>query len=229
MAKMKSSLTNMVVVLVGMSLVIAALLAVVNHITEKPIAEKAEKTLAEGIKAVMGTHNLTVSANDTVRQTIDNKEVVFVVHHTVDKSGKPLGAAVESTSMGFGGDLRVLVGFAADGSILGYTILQHSETPGLGAKAGTWFQRGAKGNIIGMNPAQGDLKVRKDGGQVDAITASTITSRAFLRAVNQAYAAYMQKDATTGATTQEEDGTTGATTHHGEEEHHHEKKGQNHE
>jgi electron transport complex protein RnfG len=70
---MKSTLTNMVVVLVGMALVIGALLALVNHITEKPIAEKAGKTLAEGIKTVMGTKDLTVTSNDTVRQTIDNK------------------------------------------------------------------------------------------------------------------------------------------------------------
>ena len=72
---------------------------------------------------------------------------------------------------------------------------------GLGAKAATWFQQGAKGNIIGKNPAT-PLKVSKDGGDVDAITASTITSRAFLKAVNQAYAAYAGASA---------DGHTGAT------------------
>ena len=87
MAKMKSTLTNMVVVLVGMALVIGALLALVNHITEKPIAEKAGKTLAEGIKTVMGTKDLTVTSNDTVRQNIDNKEAVFVVHRAADKGG----------------------------------------------------------------------------------------------------------------------------------------------
>ncbi|MBM6992728.1 MAG: RnfABCDGE type electron transport complex subunit G [Prevotella sp.] len=194
MEKMKSSLTNMVMILVGFALIIAALLAWVNHLTEGPIAAKAEKTLADGIKTVMGAKSLQVTGNDTVRQTIDDKEAVFVVHETADKSGKPLGAAVESTSLGFGGDLKVLVGFAPDGSILGYTILQHSETPGLGAKAQTWFQKGGKGNIIGMNPSQGDLTVSKDGGEVDAITASTITSRAFLNAINQAYTAYVKQN-----------------------------------
>lgn len=223
MAKMKSTLTNMVVVLVGMSLVVGALLAWVNHITEKPISEKAGKTLAEGIKTVMGTPDLTVSANDTVRQDVSGKELVFVVHRATDKDGNALGAAVESSTMGFGGDLKLLVGFSADGTILGYTVLQHAETPGLGAKAGTWFQRDGKGSIIGENPAQGELKVKKDGGQVDAITASTITSRAFLRAVNQAYAAYSHQDATTGATSHEEDATTGATSHdYSNEEHYQE-------
>lgn len=198
MAKMKSSLTNMVVVLVGFSLVIAALLAYVNHITEGPIARKAEATLASGIKAVMGTSALTVTATDTITETIDNKEAVFVVHTTADQSGRALGAAVESTTLGFGGDLKVLVGFNSDGNILGYTVLQHAETPGLGAKAQTWFQRGGKGSIIGLNPALGPLTVSKDGGKVDAITASTITSRAFLKAVNQAYAAYAAQTATKG-------------------------------
>lgn len=193
MAKMKSSLTNMVLVLVGFALVIAALLAYVNHLTEGPIAVKSEKTLADGIKSVMGTSTLSVTASDTLRQNIDGKERVFVVHCTSDRAGKTLGAAVEATTLGFGGDIRVLVGFSSEGTILGYTILQHSETPGLGAKAQTWFQKDGKGSIIGMNPVQGELAVSKDGGRVDAITASTITSRAFLKAVNQAYAAYAQK------------------------------------
>jgi electron transport complex protein RnfG len=106
--------------------------------------------------------------------------------------------------MGFGGELKVLVGFDHDGNILGYTLLEHQETPGLGAKADLWFQKGQKGDIIGKNPADG-LIVKKDGGQIDAITASTITSRAFLLAVTNAYNAYKgnSADATTSATQQQ--------------------------
>lgn len=192
MEKMKSSLTNMVLILVSVALIAGALLAWVNTLTQKPIADKAAQTLAGGIKSVMGVSNLSVVRTDTLKQTIEGKEAVFIIHHTVNASGQPLGVAVESTTLGFGGDLRVLVGFNAEGTILGYTILQHSETPGLGAKAQTWFQHGAKGDVIGMTPAQGDLAVSKDGGKVDAITASTITSRAFLKAINQAYHAYQQ-------------------------------------
>jgi electron transport complex protein RnfG len=110
----------------------------------------------------------------------------------VDKSNQPIGAAVESTTGGFGGDLKVLVGFDKQDKISGYTILQTSETPGLGIKASSWFQKGQKGDIIGKSPAQ-PLSVSKDGGEVNAITASTITSRAFLKAVNQAYQAYKNK------------------------------------
>ena len=201
MKKLESTLVNMVGVLVCVALVMGAILAYVNHITEGPISEQAEKALSDGIKAVMMSDNLTVTANDTISETIDNKECVFIVHKAADASGKELGAAVESTTLGFGGDLKVLVGFSPEGEILGYTLLQHAETPGLGAKADTWFQKDGKASIIGKNPST-PLSVSKDGGDVDAITASTITSRAFLKAVNQAYDVYMNKktDAQTGAT-----------------------------
>ena len=196
MEKLKSSLTNMVLVLVGFALVVGAVLAAVNNLTEGPIKEKAAQTLAAGIKNVMGTEDLQVADPENVSETIDGKAVEFVVHKCTDKQGKELGAAVESTTSGFGGDLKVLVGFDPEGAILGYTILQHSETPGLGAKAGTWFQKDGKGSIIGKSPKDGDLHVSKDdksGNAVDAITASTITSRAFLKAINQAYAVYSKK------------------------------------
>lgn len=192
----------MVLVLVGVALITGGILAYVNHITEAPIKLQAEKTLADGIKAVMGGVQLSVAENDTIKQTIKGKEAVFVIHKTVDSNKQDLGVAVESTTGGFGGDLKVLVGFDKDGNILGYTILQHAETPGLGAKADKWFQKDGKGSIIGKNPNKDNLTVKKDGGDVDAITASTITSRAFLLAVTQAYNAYKSGhiDANTSAT-----------------------------
>ncbi len=190
MKKLESSVQNMVIVLVGVALITGCILAYVNHATEGPIAEQKEKTLADGIKTVMGGGELTVAKTDTVRQNDEKgKEMVFVIYGTEDAQKNYLGAAVESTTGGFGGDLKVLVGFDPKGTILGYTILEHAETPGLGAKADKWFQKDGKGNIIGRNPSEA-LVVKKDGGQIDAITASTITSRAFLKAVNQAYKAY---------------------------------------
>ena len=186
----------MVLVLVGVSLVMGGLLAWVNHVTEGPIALQAEKALALGIKTVMGGEKLTVVATDTIRQDMGGKEAVFVVHKTQDSHQRPLGVAVESTTMGFGGDLKVLVGFDDNGKVLGYTLLQHAETPGLGAKADKWFLEGSKGNIVGKCPGDKPLQVTKDGGEVDAITASTITSRAFLLAVNQAYEAYQSAQKT---------------------------------
>ena len=135
------------------------------------------------------------------------KELTYTIYQIQDAQGHDLGAAVESTTGGFGGDLKVLVGFDPDGKILGYTLLEHAETPGLGAKADKWFQKGEKGDIIGKTPAE-PLTVSKDGGQVDAITASTITSRAFLLAVNQAYNAFKATpavDGESGATKQEKE------------------------
>lgn len=195
MKKLESSITNMVVVLVAVSVITGGILAWVNGITSGPIAEQNEKTLADGIKAVMLADDLKVTANDSVKKEIGGKEFDFVVHKAADGNGKSLGAAVESTVGGFGGDLKVLVGFNVEGKVLGYTILQASETPGLGAKADKWFQKDGKGNVIGRQmDAAKPLTVKKDGGDIDAITASTITSRAFLKAINQAYAVYAEQD-----------------------------------
>ena len=207
MKKLESSLTNMVLVLTGVAVIMGGVLAYVNHLTEGPINEQKAQALADGIKAVMVCDDLLVSKTDTVRQNDSKgKELTYIIYQTQDKQGKDLGAAVESTTGGFGGDLKVLVGFDPDGKILGYTLLEHAETPGLGAKADKWFQKGQKGDIIGKDPAVNKLGVTKGGeGEVDAITASTITSRAFLLAINNAYKAYKVTpvDSQTGATEQE--------------------------
>ena len=206
MKKLESSLLNMLLVLTGVAVVMGGVLAFVNHLTEGPIAQQKEKALADGIKTVMCVSDLKVAKTDEVRQNdAKGKEMVFTVYQIQDAQGKDLGAAVESTTMGFGGNLKVLVGFDPEGKILGYTLLEQTETPGLGAKADKWFQKGEKGDIIGKDPST-PLTVSKDGGQVDAITASTITSRAFLLAVNNAYNAYKTTpaDAETGATEQVE-------------------------
>ena len=201
--KLESTLLNMALVLTGVAVVMGAILAFVNHLTEGPIAQQKEKALAAGIQSVLLCDNIVVAQTDTVRQTdAKGKELTFILYQAKDAQGRDLGAAVESTTGGFGGNLKVLVGFDPDGKILGYTLLEHAETPGLGAKADKWFQRGEKGDIIGKTPAE-PLTVSKDGGQVDAITASTITSRAFLLAVNNAYNAYKATpapDAELGAT-----------------------------
>ena len=204
MEKLKSSITNMALVLTGVAVITGGILAYVNNLTSGPIAQQKEKALADGIKAVMGGGELSVAKTDTVRQNDEKgKEMTYIIYQMQDSQKKDLGAAVESTTQGFGGDLKILVGFDPEGNILGYTLLEHAETPGLGAKADQWFQKGAKGDIIGKNPKE-QLVVTKDGGQVDAITASTITSRAFLLAVNNAYKAYKATpvDGLSGATEQ---------------------------
>ena len=114
-------------------------------------------------------------------------------------AGHEDGFAVETAVDGFGGTFRVMVGFDQEGNILGYEILEHQETPGLGSHMEHWFKNADKPgqNIIGRKA--GALQVSKDGGDVDAITAATISSRAFLKAVNQAYAEQFGVEAHTGA------------------------------
>lgn len=114
-------------------------------------------------------------------------------------AGHEDGYAVETAVDGFGGTFRVMVGFDQEGNILGYEILEHQETPGLGSHMEHWFKNADKPgqNIIGRKA--GALQVSKDGGDVDAITAATITSRAFLKAINQAYAEQFGVEAHTGA------------------------------
>ena len=175
MNKLKSSLTNMLVVLTVITIVAAGVLASVNAVTAPQIEKINAENLAAGIKAVMGSDDIQVSEPMEVD--------AFIAYDINDKQGNQLGKAVVTTENGFGGPFKVLVGFNTNGDILGYTVLEHQETPGLGAKAGEWFQD----KIIGMNPGKNNFTVSKDGGEVDAITASTITSRAFLRAIKNAY------------------------------------------
>ena len=200
MEKLKSNLPNMVGVLTLVAVLCGGILAYVNNVTKPAIDAQAELALANGLKAVLAADQLTVNYKDEVVRNVDGKDLTYVVYKT-DK-----GVAVQSTDPnGFGGNLTVLVGFNEAGDILGYTVLAHAETPGLGAKAPDWFQKGQPGCIVGLNPGSANLTVSKDGGDIDAITASTITSRSFLRAVQQAYNTYKENDAdaNTGATNQQ--------------------------
>lgn len=177
----------MVLVLTLIAVIAGGILAYVNNVTAPQIEKINADNLAAGIKQVMGGGEVKVAPEEEKTATIGGKEKTFTVYPVSDASGNNLGKAVQTSENGFGGELKVLVGFDPEGTILGYTVLQHAETPGLGAKAGLWFQKEGKGNIIGMNPGKNNFTVSKDGGEVDAITASTITSRAFLLAIKNAY------------------------------------------
>lgn len=194
----------MLLVLTGVTAISVALLAYVNELTKGPIAEANAKTLNEALKQVLPTFtNNPVAESDTLFSEKEGKKIVDFIIYPAKDGDKWVGTAVEAKSLGFAGELKILVGFDADSKIYNYSLLSHSETPGLGSKAADWFREGGKGSIKGMNPGETPLTVSKDGGQVDAITASTITSRAFLSAVNAAYAAYQGND--------KANGTTGAT------------------
>ncbi len=140
MEKLKSSLTNMALVLTIIAVVAGAVLASINAMTAPQIEKINADNLAAGIKSVMGGGDVTVAEPVEHKATIAGKEKTFTVYGVTDKQGQNLGCAVKTSENGFGGELQVLVGFDPTGTILGYTILQHAETPGLGAKAGLWVQ-----------------------------------------------------------------------------------------
>ncbi len=189
----------MLLVLTGVTVVSVALLAYVNELTKEPIAQANAKTLSDAVSAVVPGFDNDPIAEKKIQEV---NGVEYAVYPAM-KGDEYIGAAVEATAMGFGGELKVLVGFDAEGNINDYSLLSHSETPGLGSKSAEWFKKGNKGDITGMNPGEAPLVVKKDGGNVNAITASTITSRAFLGAINAAYAAYAGQETA--------DGNTGAT------------------
>lgn len=167
----------MVIVLTLICAIASGVLAYVNNKTQGPINAINQKNLEDGIRKVLGDDKVAIPEPEKLEDgTLIYRTEKGVAVQSVD----PLNAS-------FGGGLTVLTGFDTDGNIKGYTILKTAETPGLGAKADTWFQEGERGCIIGMNPSKNKMAVTKDGGEVDAITASTITSRAFLRAVNAAF------------------------------------------
>ena len=197
MKKLESSLKNMVIVLTGIAVIAGALLGYVNELTKGPIAEANAKALSDAIQLVVpGFDNNPAEAPESIELNGATYKI-----YKATKEGKFIGAAVESSANGFGGALNVLLGFDMDGNIIDYSLLSHAETPGLGSKAADWFKKGQKGDITGKNPGKKALTVKNDEGEVDAITASTITSRAFLSAVNAAYAAFKMQnvDNTSGA------------------------------
>lgn len=199
MKKLESSLKNMVLVLSAVTAISVAILAYTNELTKEPIAQAQANILKTAIGEVIPSFDNDPIA-DKVEFSLDG-EVINI--YPASKSGKFVGSAVEAKAPGYGGDITILVGFDTASKVYGYSILSHAETPGLGSKVADWFQKSGKGNIIGLIPSADSFKVSKDGGEVDAITASTITSRAFIRAVKKAYQAYLgndNHDATSGAT-----------------------------
>jgi len=206
MAKLESNFKNMFLSLFTICLVVAALLAQVNKMTAKPIAEAKAMKLVNAIREVVPPFD-----NDPVAEAykMPDGQGDSLTVYPAKKGDEIVGFAVNSSSKnGFGGNIQIMVGFDTENKIVNYSVLQHSETPGLGSKMTQWFKDTTKPNqsIIGRDLSTGPLNVSKDGGNIDAITASTITSRAFLEAVNKAYAVYKESDADSDATNKEEKG-----------------------
>lgn len=175
----------MVLVLSGISIFAAFTLASVYKLTKDQITSSQLNKRQEAIRNVLPPYDHF----DSIPIEMNNGVETTKVYKAYDKNNSLVGAAVESSSNnGYKGHLDIIVGFNRKGVIVNYSVLEQNETPGLGAKMVDWFKTDkAKQNIIGKNASTANLNVSKDGGEIDAITAATISSRAFLFAVRNAY------------------------------------------
>ena len=196
MKKLESSFANMVIVLTIITVIAASCLGAMNNLTAEPIAASKKAKQEAAIKAVLP--EFTSLEEDNV-----NDQKIFRAYNA---NSELVGIAIETAELGFGGNITTIVGIDANGSIVDYSLLQHAETPGLGSKLVDWFK--VKSDIRGADTNKMPLNVSKDGGEYDAITAATISSRAFLNSINKAYETYQiakgetpSVDAWTGATT----------------------------
>ena len=192
---MESTLKNMVAVLFSITLVASAGVGVVNMITVEPIAQSKQAATTAALTEVLPPFDETTSEE----LTIDEMPITV---YTATMGGVVAGYAVQSMSkLGFGGAVRMMVGFDPDGRVVNINVLEQTETPGLGTKMcdeGNPLLGSVKGQRLeDKQLVDGKLAVRKDGGDVDALTAATISSRAYVDAVNRAWMAY--KSVATGA------------------------------
>ena len=182
MAKTESNFRNMVLSLTLISLVASACLGFVYEFTKGPIELSNLNKKVNAIKQVVPEFNnnpyeemfrLPTGEGDSLDIFPAKKDDVLVGY-----------AITTFTKNGFSGNITLMAGFKPDGTIVNITVLEHKETPGLGTKM---TQPGFKDQFMEKNPSEFNLKVKKDGGAVDAITAATISSRAFCDAVQRAY------------------------------------------
>ncbi|MCC8173444.1 MAG: RnfABCDGE type electron transport complex subunit G [Odoribacter sp.] len=209
--KLESNFRNMLIVLFAVTLISSAAVAYVFTLTKAPIDEVKDKKQIDAITEVIpGEFNNDPSKDAWKVATESKNDDPYLFREAIPDSlelypakynGQLVGTAVKTfTNSGFSGKIWLMVGFSPEGTITNYSVLEHAETPGLGSKMDTWFTNTSKGNILGKNPSQQPLKVSKDGGDVDAITAATISSRAFLDAINRAASALTgDEDAYSGA------------------------------
>ena len=210
----------MVLVMLGITLVCSAAVGGVYTLTfdtiEQAKAQKLQSAYGEVLPAFDQLETTTVElAGQTLNVNIARMGQTIV------------GYAVESDANGFGGAIRMVVGFDAEGTVTGVKVLEQAETPGLGDLISKPASK-VELSIVGRNPGKIKMAVTKDGGDVDALTAATITSRAYVNAVEKAFNAYLAQ--TQGA--QATDGYSGATTQTNAEKKHQsgrKKKGGNNE
>jgi electron transport complex protein RnfG len=182
MAKTESTFKNMVLSLTLISLGASACLGFVYELTKEPIALSVLNKKLEAIRQVVP--EFTNNPNEDMYR-LPTGEGDSLDIYPAKKDGQVIGYAVSTYSRtGFSGNISLMAGFKPNGTIIKITVLEQKETPGLGTKMA---EPSFKDQFNDKNPAEFRLKVKKDGGPVDAITAATISSRAFCDAVQRAY------------------------------------------
>lgn len=180
---MESTLKNMVLVLLTITFVAALAVGVVYSVTKDPIAKAKKAKIIKALSKVLPEFD-----NDPSTQTTDVEiDGAQVKIYTAKQGGNVVGYAIETFSdKGFSTRITLMVGFKPDGEIVAIETLQHTETPGLGDKIESKKSNFAA-QFSGKNPANVNLLVKKEGGEIDAITAATISSSAYVDAVERAY------------------------------------------
>lgn len=190
MAEKKSSFLNMVLTLFLVTFFSAFILGFVQDMTHDAIVESKMKAQNDAIKNILPQFK---ELGEPVKAPCAGGGDSLEIFPAYGETKELVGVAVKSWSKnGFGGLIQIMAGFSPEGNITGYQVLEHKETPGLGSKMDFWFKNSDKPGqcVIGKNPGRNKLTVKKDGGEIDAITASTITSRAFLESLRRAYETY---------------------------------------
>jgi electron transport complex protein RnfG len=194
MSKEDTSFKKMVLALLLVSAIASTSLGIIYALTKETISEARKLQKQNAIETVLPDYD-----NDPLekieKRSVDGDTLYF---YTAQEKGEWIGTAVETfTSKGFSGKFKLMVSFTPDGKIYNISVLEHHETPGLGDKmekeksldkstGKSWSSQ-----FEGKNPGEFRLSVKKDGGDVDAITAATVSSRAFCDAVQRAYDEFM--------------------------------------
>lgn len=182
MAKIESTFKNMALSLTLIAVVSSACLGFVYELTKKPIELAALNKKLDAIKQVVPEFSNNPDEEMFMLPTGEGDSLEI---YPARKDDVVVGYAVNThTSNGFSGNISLMAGFKPDGTIIDISVLEQKETPGLGTKM---TEPEFKDQFKSKNPAEFELKVSKDGGSVDAITAATISSRAFCDAVQRAY------------------------------------------
>lgn len=184
MTKLESNFRNMLLVLSGITMFAALALSSVYTFTKEPIALSKIAKQQNAIKNVLPPFD-HIDTNPIVKSV---GQEMTKVYRAYTKENSFIGSAVETiTTRGYNGRVGIIVGFDNEGKIIDYYVLEQNETPGLGAKMGQWFKTDkGRQNILGKNPGVSFMTV----SEVDAITAATISSKAFLGAIQSAYDAH---------------------------------------